>query len=145
MIWMARLTRSVAVAEERLRHHAQHHKMGHIHRRSDAERSQSLGTPLEKEATPGLALLPFSVSTKTALGCYAPNVRRFLDFALEWNLPMMSREEIDDSFLGYLDRLVEDEEVGPRRGDFAVPGLAYMWPELSTGLPRSNRAPRAWH
>ncbi|CAK0797355.1 unnamed protein product [Prorocentrum cordatum] len=81
----------------------------------------------------------------TALGCYVPNVRRFLEFALEWNLPMMSREEIDDSVLCYLGRLVEDEEVGPHRGDFVVHGMAYVWPELSTGLPRSNRALRAWH
>ncbi|CAK0885370.1 unnamed protein product [Prorocentrum cordatum] len=92
----------------------------------------------------GLALLPFSVSTKTALSCYVPNVRRFLDFALEWNLPMMNREEIDDSDLCYLDCLVEDE-VGPHRGDFVVHGLAYVWPELSSGLPRSNRALRALH
>ncbi|CAK0850701.1 unnamed protein product [Prorocentrum cordatum] len=82
---------------------------------------------------------------RTALGCYVPNVRRFLKIAQELNLRMMSREEIDDSVLCYLDRLVEDEEVGPHRGDLVVHGLAYVWPELSTGLPRSNRAHRAWH
>ncbi|CAK0870310.1 unnamed protein product, partial [Prorocentrum cordatum] len=129
----------------RLRHHAQHRKMGNTHRRNDAEGSHLQQAQRRERATHGLALLPFSVSTKTALGCYVPNVRRFLDFALEVNLPMMSRGEIDDSILCYLDRLVEDEEVGPRRGDFVVHGLAYEWPELSTGLPRSNRALRAWH
>ncbi|CAK0897485.1 unnamed protein product, partial [Prorocentrum cordatum] len=136
---------SDAVGEERLRRHAQHRKMGNTHRRNDAEGAHPQGVPRRERTTYGLALLPFSVSTKTALGCYVPNVRRFLNFALEVNLPMMSREEIDDSVLCYLDRLVEDEEVGPHRGDFVVHGLAYVWPELSTGLPRSNRALRAWH
>ncbi|CAK0860440.1 unnamed protein product [Prorocentrum cordatum] len=107
--------------------------------RNDAERSHLLRAPRQEGVTHGLALLPFSVSTKTALGCYVPNVRRFLDFALEGNLPMMSWEEIDASVLCYLGRLVEDEEVGPRRGDFVVHGLAYVWPELSTGLPRRRR------
>eukprot|EP00959_Pyramimonas_sp_CCMP1952_P402473 8434231-Pyramimonas_sp.AAC.1 len=50
---------------------------------------------------------------------------------------MRRREEIDDS--------VEDEEVGPRRGDLRVHGLAYAWTELSTGRPRSHRALRAGH
>ncbi|CAK0891744.1 unnamed protein product [Prorocentrum cordatum] len=93
----------------------------------------------------GLSLLPYSVGKKTALNCYVPNVRRFLEFALDLDLPMMSREEIDNSILVYLDYLVEDEEVGPHRGDYVVHGMAFVWPELSTGLPRANRALRAWH
>ncbi|CAK0874453.1 unnamed protein product [Prorocentrum cordatum] len=143
--WLPLPFLSDAVGEERLRHHAQHRKMGNTHRRNDAEGAHPQGVPRRERTTYGLALLPFSVSTKTALGCYVPNVRRFLNFALEVNLPMMSREEIDDSVLCYLDRLVEDEGVGPHRGDFVVHGLAYVWPELSTGPPRSNRALRAWH
>ncbi|CAK0828932.1 unnamed protein product [Prorocentrum cordatum] len=143
--WLLLPFLSDAVGEERLRHHAQHRKMGNTHRRNDAEGAHPQRAQRRERATHGLALLPFSVSTKTALGCYVPNVRRFLDFALEVNLPMRSREEIDDSVLCYLDRLVEDKEVGPHRGDFAAHGLAYVWPELSTGLPRSNRALRACH
>ncbi|CAK0848009.1 unnamed protein product, partial [Prorocentrum cordatum] len=95
--WLLLPFLSDAVGEERLRHHAQHRKMGNTHRRNDAEGAHLQQAQRRERATHGLALLPFSVSTKTALGCYVPNGRRFLDFALVVNLPMMSREEIDDS------------------------------------------------
>ncbi|CAK0806068.1 unnamed protein product, partial [Prorocentrum cordatum] len=142
---LADATQAGAAAEERHRHRAQRRKMGNAHRGNESERVHSLGLSRPKRPTRGLALLPFSACAKTALGCYAPYARRFLDFALEWDLPMMSREEIDDSVFCYLGRLAEDEEVGPHRGDFAAHELANVWQELSSGLPRSNRALRAWH
>ena len=58
----------------------------------------------------GLSLSPNSVSSKTAPYYYVPYVRRVLGFPLDGDLHMMSKDEIDESILFYLDYL-----VGPRR------------------------------
>ena len=151
---LPRVCHAMPVPDGRLRHHLQDRRMHATNRRNakeaDGPRAESLGSSdrpprrVENQEA-GLSLLPYSVSRKTALNCYVPNVRRFLEFARDLDLPMLSREAIDNSILIYLDHLVEDEEVGPHRGDYVVHGMAYVWPELSTSLPRSNRALRAWH
>ena len=98
--------------EERLRHHSLDRK-AHATRRRNEVSSTGQPSSLQNRPEAGLSLLPFSVSRKTALTCYIPNVWRFLEFDLLLDLPVLSREEIDNSVLTYLDRLVEDEEVGP--------------------------------
>ena len=144
LIILGRLPRGMGMPDERLQQHPLDRKTRATRRRNEVSRAESpSASALPRGAW--LSLLPFTISKKSALTCYVPNVRRFLEFALGHDLPMLSRDEIDNSVLTYSDRLVEDEEVGPHPGDFVVHGLAYVWPELPTGLPRSNRALKAWH
>ena len=58
---------------------------------------------------------------------------------------MGSHDEIDFAICFYFDHLLDEDELGPHKGDFIVHGMVYVWPELAAHLPRANRALRGWH
>ena len=132
---------------ERSRHGNQLSKMGNTNRKNAASRSSSAhAAPAEHPERPeaGVRLLAHTVSTRTALTCYLPAVRRFLVWAREGRVPFDTNEDIDIALCRHFDQLL-DEELGPHRGDFILHGLAYVWPELSCHLPRAHRALKGWH
>ena len=134
VLWLARPAIASGAPKARLRYRAQRRKMHATHRQNEAERLMREVAPEGEPA--GLSLLPFSVSKKTALTCHVPNVRRFLDFALERNLPMLSRDEIDNSVLTYLGGRGGGAAPGRLRGarpGVRVAGLVYWPPELQPG------------
>ncbi len=131
------------VSEGRLRHHAALVKMGKSNRRVRAASAGERAPPRERE--PGIRLMPYTVAQKTALNSYLPGVRSFLEYALTWDLPVMTPDDIDRSICLYFDALLDDESGGPHKGDAVVHGMVFLFPELGPHLPRAHRSLRGWH
>ena len=51
-------------------------------------------------------MMPYTVTWRTAVSCYIPNVRRFLEYALQHDLPMGSHDDIDYAICFYFDHLL---------------------------------------
>ena len=89
-------------------------------------------------------LLVHAVGDKTALTMYAPNVRKFLEFAERQDCPLATYEQIDDALCKYLVWSCYVEDRHPQQGSYAVNGFVWLFPESGRHLPRAWKTLQSW-
>ena len=75
---------------------------------------------------------------------YAPNVRKFLDFALKHEFPLHTYELIDDALCRYLVWSCYVEDRHPQQGSYAVNGFVWLFPESGRHLPSAWKTLQSW-
>jgi hypothetical protein len=84
------------------------------------------------------------VADKVAIYQYVPAVRRFLNWALEKEVPFVSTVDKDKALAHYMSHLCFIVEAGVSEGRCAYAGMSTVFPELAELLPQAKRALQAW-
>ena len=92
----------------------------------------------------GQRMLIHTVSDATALNCYVPAVRKFLQYVKDENLDDGSNEALDQALLQYMGKCCYIDDNHPHQGSLVINALCYVWPDVAQALPLSWRASKGW-
>ena len=92
----------------------------------------------------GQRMLIHTVSDATALNCYVPALRKFLQYVKDADLDDGSNEAIDRALLQYMGKCCYLDDGHPHQGSLVINALCYIWPDVSQALPLSWRASKGW-